>query len=62
MRKNGDVIKVMVAWWNGHAEEMSVIKTYRRDEMVFTLWARDEQHAVKICNDRRAQMIANGEW
>jgi len=25
-------------------------------------WATDEQHAIKIANDRRAQMIANGDW
>lgn len=27
-----------------------------------TVWARDEQHAVKIVNEQRAQMIASGEW
>lgn len=27
-----------------------------------TVWARDEKHAVKIVNEHRAQMIANGEW
>lgn len=26
------------------------------------VWARDEKHAVKIVNEKRAQMIANGEW
>ena len=26
------------------------------------VWARDKKHAVKIVNERRAQMIANGEW
>lgn len=27
-----------------------------------TVWARDEKHAVKIVNERRAQMIALGKW
>lgn len=27
-----------------------------------TVWARDEQHAVKIVNEKRAQMIAEGKW
>lgn len=27
-----------------------------------TVWARDEQHAVKIANERRVQLIASGEW
>jgi hypothetical protein len=25
-------------------------------------WARDEEHAVKIANERRAQTIAAGDW
>jgi hypothetical protein len=34
-----------------------------RPEMIVSkVWARDEQHAVKIVNERRTQMIANGEW
>jgi hypothetical protein len=27
-----------------------------------TVWAKDEQHAVKIANEKRAQLIATGEW
>jgi hypothetical protein len=27
-----------------------------------TVWARNEKHAVKIANEKRVQMIANGEW
>lgn len=27
-----------------------------------TLFARDEQHAIKIVNEQRAQMIATGKW
>ena len=26
------------------------------------VWAQDEQHAAKIANERRVQMIANNEW
>jgi len=29
---------------------------------LFRIWARDEEHAVKIANEKRAQMIASGEW
>lgn len=29
---------------------------------MFYVYARDEQHAVKIANERRSMMIANGEW
>lgn len=28
----------------------------------FRMWARDEQHAVKIANERRMQQIASGQW
>ena len=27
-----------------------------------TVFARDEQHAIKIANEQRAQLIANNEW
>jgi hypothetical protein len=26
------------------------------------VWAKDKEHAVKIFNEKRAQMIASGEW
>jgi hypothetical protein len=26
------------------------------------VWARDATHAVKIMNERRAQIVANGQW
>lgn len=28
----------------------------------FYMFAKDENHAVKIANERRTQLIANGEW
>jgi hypothetical protein len=28
----------------------------------FGVWARDREHAVKIANERRIQMLASGEW
>ena len=32
------------------------------DALNATVWGSDEKHAVKIVNERRAQMIAAGEW
>jgi len=26
------------------------------------VWAKDEKHAIKIANERRAMLIASGEW
>lgn len=27
-----------------------------------TVWAKDEQHAIKVANEHRAQLIASGKW
>lgn len=32
------------------------------DALQATVWAKDEEHAVKIVNERRTQMIATGKW
>lgn len=32
------------------------------DILTSTVWAKSEAKAVKIVNEHRAQMIANGEW
>lgn len=32
------------------------------DHITALVWATDDRHAVKITNERRAQMIASGEW
>ena len=29
---------------------------------IFYLWAKDEEHALKIANERRTSLIALGEW
>ena len=47
--------RVMQPWVDMHDHSKG---TYIIDHA----WARDDAHAVKIVNERRAQMIANGEW
>lgn len=32
------------------------------DALQSSVWAKTEKQAVKIANEKRAQMIANGEW
>ena len=32
------------------------------DALNSTVWAKTAKHAVKIVNEQRTQMIANGEW
>lgn len=30
--------------------------------VAFSVWAKDEAHAIKIANERRTRLIADGEW
>lgn len=30
--------------------------------VVFNMWAKDEEHAVKIANERRVKLIASNQW
>ena len=32
------------------------------DALSAVVWAKDEKHAVKIVNEKRTEMIANGKW
>lgn len=32
------------------------------DVLVAYVWAKDEKHAIKITNEHRAQIIAEGKW
>lgn len=32
------------------------------DVLISTVWAKDAEHAIKIVNEHRFFMIANGEW
>lgn len=36
--------------------------TETQDCLDATVWARNHKHAVKIVNEKRAQMVASGEW
>ena len=53
--------------WSGdyHSEKSAVYSPSLGEEhqhLYVCCFARDEQHAVKIANEKRAQSIANGEW
>jgi hypothetical protein len=32
------------------------------DALQANIWAKNDKHAIKICNEYRTQMIANNEW
>ena len=46
----------------GESEQNQVIRSMRQSWIVPIIWAKDEKHAVKIANERRIQLIANGKW
>jgi hypothetical protein len=62
LKRNGDVGRIWVD--NPPASEItpSMGLTCDRTEAFTTCFARDEAHAVKIANERRAQFIASGGW
>ena len=39
-----------------------MITGYNKSEVLFHVWASDEQHAAKIASEQRAQMIAANNW
>ena len=39
-----------------------IVNNSARNVMIQTVWATNAEHASKIVNERRVQMIANGEW
>lgn len=77
MKKNGDVIKVSkysekeyeYEYWE--LDEISFIDTdlgehggycEKYDAICIRIVAKDEQHAIKIANEKRSYLIANNEW
>lgn len=78
MTKQGNKFYCVYMYRNGDAEvsdkypepidEFELIKPPKgmyadnRWYIRLTLWAKSPEHAVKIVNEKRAQLIANGEW
>jgi hypothetical protein len=73
MERNGDVVRCdpqsvstyslvnkFYVWRRSTAP--AYIGQNKSDLLDATVWARDGKHAVKIANEKRSQMIADGEW
>lgn len=51
-------------------DDFKAIDTWNKDTQKFDaprhlrceVWAKDEEHAIKIANERRTQLIATGQW
>ena len=74
MRKDGTVERCAVSDVSGY-DLAGFVRMWRRtqapayrgnpdkpDVLHCNVWAKDEQHAVKIVNEHRAQIIASGRW
>jgi len=67
MRRDGDTMRSFKTEPTGEMPCWNVWEKYETQtdypsRLVGVMWACDEQHAVKIANEKRAQMIALGEW
>ncbi len=51
-----------VEMWRRTKAPMYRGKADKPDILQAIVWARDEQHALKIANEHRARLIASGEW
>jgi len=65
MNRNGDSDWVKLQEWPGKSPEpLSLVAVAEGKSFILTghVMAKSRQHAAKIANERRAQLIANGDW
>lgn len=50
----------------GNTFEMRILSVHpvptKERQLRARVWARDREHAIKIANERRVQLVASGEW
>ncbi len=61
MKKDGECVEIRIAdssyGFDGNNMGFDV-----RNNMYLNIFARDEKHAIKIANEKRAQLIAENKW
>ena len=63
MKRNGDVEKIsLLENTVVSIENMFCLITNGKEFLVYDVFAKSEEHAIKIANEKRIMMIANGEW
>jgi hypothetical protein len=64
MFRNGDVSFVLQEAADSSLPEFMVsgYPAPYEHHAVFSVWAKDKDHAVKICGEKRAQLIAANQW
>jgi hypothetical protein len=60
MSKNGDCIDVRINKTDGL--EYNELLLDSNNNVRFSLFAKDEKHAIKIANEKRIQLIVNNVW
>jgi len=58
MKRNGDVVDIEQKTSHCYNEKDEIC----RDILICHIIAKDEKHAIKIVNERRAQLIAENKW
>ncbi len=61
MKKTGDVAEV-IRWGVHEVPSSKWVPLMYSDAVRFFVRARDDEHAVKIANERRAELIASESW
>ena len=64
MDRNGNVKDVSRENCEYHSSSAAVWKPFDKDVMYLraAIWAKDEEHAVKIANEWRTRIVANNLW
>lgn len=64
MDRNGSTEEYGVGCGNGKPNDNYFADNYADNKihMVANMWAKDEKHAIKIANERRAEYLANNSW
>ena len=59
MKRNGDIVKITKL---SGLQTTEPYVTYNRQSMIHICVAKDEKHAIKIANEKRAILIAYNKW
>lgn len=64
MDRNGNVKDVSRETCEYHSSHASVWKPFDKDVTYLraAIWAKDEEHAVKVANEWRTRIVANNLW
>lgn len=63
MSTDGTINRITeLRWSRSHPYETNLLFYHQQRSIIGTVFSTDEQHAIKIANEVRAQYIAEGKW